>query len=445
LLAPNNRAYIENRRLQNAIAGDVFGFFYEIAPDADRFVDRLAARATDDRPESSTFAGFRRKWRRFHEDGHLCEARYLEWRRQRRLDQEVDLISAAMWGKEEMGEQLGTLIETNSVRLVDAGFKNFDAPALQYLQQRFGFEQTKNVLKRGAVRICGDLDGYDSALMRQSVELSNDRYESEEFKLSRELEDVYDYLPGNRSVVQSGGNPKHALRYIRRGKERQRRAVARAIRFAQRLLNTEQVRLFVGGNKLRITGQHAIYELRKTGPMSGSHGSAELKVFTKEGDIELCNLCIYTPGVPLMDHVGSIVMHIRAGAEEDILRIGNAFNVKPQAYEQPWLVQHLPPQAPVVSNPDYRNMVLAGRLWAPKFPKETPSVRFPGSEAIVQLPEPERMDLILAMNNQILDRVLDEFGRYLPKMPTTISLIRTGKFPEEPEPHFLGGPLAVAA
>jgi hypothetical protein len=84
-------------------------------------------------------------------------------------------------------------------------------------------------------------------------------------------------------------------------------------------------------------GEYANYEIAK----KGAHGSLLSAFSKKHENLHLCDICIYTPNVPLADHIASIVMHIRAGEEESVLRIGNFFNITSL---EPWMYKFEAPE-----------------------------------------------------------------------------------------------------
>jgi hypothetical protein len=126
--------------------------------------------------------------------------------------------------------------------------------------------------------------------------------------------------------------------------DNERRVIKRSYKFLTKLIGQDTTRMFIGGNAIRFEGKHAIYELKKMSTLNNPHGGYRaLAVFSKENpDLMLCEICIYSQNVPLLDHVASLILHIRAGEEEDILRIGNCCNVDASAYKLDWLAPYLP-------------------------------------------------------------------------------------------------------
>lgn len=123
-----------------------------------------------------------------------------------------------------------------------------------------------------------------------------------------------------------------------------RRIIKRSVKLLGRVIGDAQTRRFVHGDPIRVTGLLAVWEMRRLGSLfNAEHGQHALRIIDKDDlDTTLCHLCVYSPAVPLLDHIASLVLHIRTGLEEDILRVGNATDILPEAYLKDWLRPHLP-------------------------------------------------------------------------------------------------------
>jgi phage pi2 protein 07 len=194
------------------------------------------------------------------------------------------------------------------------------------------WESVATVMRRFLTRATSDIAGMDHRALRQ---LSAER---EEYITARHG-DVTDEV--NRYF-----NRERAKSYIKSQKKKDRRVINRSIRLLSSLIGQDHTRMFISGDRIRIEGRHCVYELSKTGRMAAEHGGSGLSIFTKEDDIHLCDICVYTQGVPILDHIASIVLHVRSGDEEPILNIGNPYNVSDEARQQDWLVPYLPKPMP---------------------------------------------------------------------------------------------------
>lgn len=105
----------------------------------------------------------------------------------------------------------------------------------------------------------------------------------------------------------------------------ERKAIRRGIELLADLIGEDAMRDFLRTRKLEIQGEK--FSIRLTlEHLKESHGGATTKVYV--GEDEICSLCIYTPETPILDHVASLITHVRAGLEDEIIEIGNPFSIK---------------------------------------------------------------------------------------------------------------------
>jgi len=105
----------------------------------------------------------------------------------------------------------------------------------------------------------------------------------------------------------------------------ERKAIRRGIELLADLIGQEAMRDFLRTRKMEIQGEKFSIHLTLD-HLKESHGGATTKVYV--GEDEICSLCIYTPDTPILDHVASLITHVRAGLEDDIISIGNPFSIK---------------------------------------------------------------------------------------------------------------------
>lgn len=406
--------FLESARAYNHIGSDVHGFFMHLDLDADRVVQGL------DRSLRRR-AGFGGYWHALQDSALACEARFLEWRAANRKT----ALGCSIWAYQGLPHHVETFIEGHAHLLVDHGFERLSDLGMQLCEQRYGYSRQLGVILRSANRARSDLGGFAYTMIQEGEAVSEAIMDTSVARRQNALVETLREVERYRrdGLIQTNfemATTRNAQRYIRKGRERQRRIVNRSISFAERLLGPRPVRLFIGGSSLRVEGRHAVYEITRKRHDDMRDGDARLAVFTREGDIELCHLCIHTRGVPMLDHVTSIVMHIRADNEEEILRVGNPYKVTPAAYEQDWLVPFLPKRRRPLEDDRItgRDVQIPGMPRLPVLPRRPREIK---------LPRAERDQRIRAVSNLLLDRLMDDHGHRLPRMDATVDLIRTGE------------------
>lgn len=317
------------------IAGDVHHYFMYDAPGTAEFID-----AYEDR------GPFDRHWSRLIDMGLYVEDRFLSWRFKAARE---DKLTASFFNLTEVHYQLEEMVGTYSNHLVDRGYTSLTPDAVAEADKQYGFLTNMQVIARSMHRAAADFSGL------KQEELFYFRQDMHRRSLERREAERANLL---RAIANSKGDTEYQdapevektramIKASRTEDKLRRRVIKRSIKLAQKLMGTDTTRMFVGGDRVRFEGEHAVYELRRTGNMVQHYGGSKLSVFDKENDIHLCDVCIYTPNVPILDHVASIALHIRAGHEEDILRIGNPYNVSEAGKSTEWLQPHLPAKAPV--------------------------------------------------------------------------------------------------
>lgn len=317
------------------IAPDVHHHFMNVARHED-------ANAVVDNYDTVAKKRYDRHWDNLIAMGLHCEDTYLRWRAQNREAARVSSLHAAYW----LSGYARHRAKDAAQWLVDKGATNLTPATLIKAEREMGLTTMRGVIRRSIGRALADLSDLTP------YELGTVYFQLEGHRDAREM--------FTREELNGTIDSAEALRYLNQKRKKQRGVIKRSLKLAQRVLGTDQTRLFVGKGKLRIEGRLANYELTRSGSLAISHGGATLAVFDKEHDIHLCNLCIYTPNVPVLDHVASIVLHIRADEEEEILKIGNAYNIAKVAHERDWLVPYLP--KPVVRDDAVRLSELAEEL-----------------------------------------------------------------------------------
>lgn len=106
---------------------------------------------------------------------------------------------------------------------------------------------------------------------------------------------------------------------------KQRKAIRRGVEVLAELIGMDKTKEFIVTRKLDIPAEKFTFRL-KLEHLSESHGGVSTQVLVK--DEPVCNLCIYTPDTPILDHVASVILHVRAGLEDDLINTGNPYSIK---------------------------------------------------------------------------------------------------------------------
>lgn len=146
-----------------------------------------------------------------------------------------------------------------------------------------------------------------------------------------------DNADGSRHTPISATSDIRAVK--RHLKQKVRNPIKRSLKLAERIMGTDLTRMFVAGDEIRIEGQYAIYGLAKHSSMSDAHGGNKaLRVYDKTNpNLMLCNVCVYTPNVPLMDHIVGLYLRIKNGLELEVLESGNLGDVDAVVKDHEWL------------------------------------------------------------------------------------------------------------
>jgi hypothetical protein len=315
------------------ISGDAYHYFMEIATNTNQILDGYQDRSD-----------FDRHWNRLIDMGLYMEEHYLNWRHSK----PANAPHASFMGLRAIPFAISGFLRDSTSHIVDDGFESVCPESLAKIDQRFGFHNTIQVMRRSLRRAEADLGNYSAQDMRGlQTEIDAER-ERRQLALREQMNAI---MRQNRQggdvvwqdIVQADAqDTKLARQFLKNSEQKNRGIIKRSIKFMSRLAGSDTTRIFLSGQVIRFEGEHAIYELKKTSGVLNSHGGAKLSLFTKDTDLHLCDICIYTPNVPLLDHVASIILHVRTGHESDILDIGNPYNCSEEAHKQDWLVPYLP-------------------------------------------------------------------------------------------------------
>ena len=401
--APDIQYFLDSSLQCLHIAQDTYFHFMYQDPNVNGFIDSYDA--------ANRRYVKRKHWDTLQDMGAYCEEELIRWRG----TNPENKIGPSFSVYESLAQQLEEFVGHYAAVAVDRGHTRFDERAQMACHEQFGMYDNLAMIKRACVRSWHDLEGYSKPVLDRALLMLNQEWTERQQDEVIALNELRRQL-GVRADDCNIRDRKQAVAYMRRKLKEERKTIKRSINHGNLIMGEETTKMFIGGGKVRVEGKHCVYEITKTGGLLGSHGSASLGVFTKEDDIHLCNLCIYTPNVPVMDHVASLIMHIKAGEEEEILRIGNAFSINQRyAYEQPWLVPHLPERDKhtLFEPDDDLTRVIARHL------KNTHGIQ-PLDRAV-------RRERLIDMRAPVARMLFDELGRYCPPMELTRIALLSGR------------------
>ncbi len=103
--------------------------------------------------------------------------------------------------------------------------------------------------------------------------------------------------------------------------------------FLSRLVGPEDVSLFVGGEKIEVRGNRFTFSLQKGNLLSESHGALQIAVLDNQTNRRMFNLCWYVDETPALDQMSALVLAVKTGNEDEIIRVGNKLSVDHSAFE----------------------------------------------------------------------------------------------------------------
>jgi len=335
--APDVQYFLDCSATCGQIAGDTHFYFMEMCPNTNEVFD-----AYDRRDHAGSY------WKSLTAMGLYFEDQYIQWRANNRHDSKM----ASYASLELIPTVFKEMVDTASGYLADSNLDHVDSNAINFLNDRMELEAIKGVVRRSLMRTACDFND----LAAESITAVSNQIVSHQ-EQNRMLHQIAlnesNFIMDDGEWIDSSHgkklNKNEIQRIVREKKEENKKIIKRSVKFLNKLIGSDTTRIFLGGNAIRFEGEYAIYELSKQSNVMESHGGFKaVSIYDKNNpDLLLCNLCISTPNVPLLDHVANIVMHIRAGEELEILRIGNARNIDSVAYDKEWLNPYLP--SPTIS------------------------------------------------------------------------------------------------
>lgn len=127
----------------------------------------------------------------------------------------------------------------------------------------------------------------------------------------------------------------------------QRRAVARAARFAAGLIGDRQVGSFARGEAITLPGQtFNLIVARRTSVAAAGHGALDVRLCATDG-LPLASVCVYFDKTPALDQVAALAMHMNSGEESTVIRTGNLFAITAAGADHPVVKERLAQRAPI--------------------------------------------------------------------------------------------------
>lgn len=332
--APDVQYVLDSSVQCGHIGGDTHFYLMELATNAEEIVDTYS-----DENERETH------WQRLLNMGLYFEDQYLDWR----FKNPDKARMASYEGLQCVSSVFREIVLSSASKMVETNHKTMNRDAIAVLDHSYEFTNTLNVMRRSLARANHDFSGWSHSQIESTRDYIENNRPPNIYMVDDGMSVKWIDLPSDNNVYiwpQNGrGRPvKQTQKMLRDKVDGDKRMIKRSVKFLTKLIGHDTTRVFINGGNIRFEGKHAIYELRKASDMTSSHGGFRaLSIFDKvHTNLLLCDVCIFTPTVPLLDHVANIIMHIQAGEEDEILRIGNARNVNDLAYEKEWLAPYLP-------------------------------------------------------------------------------------------------------
>jgi hypothetical protein len=120
---------------------------------------------------------------------------------------------------------------------------------------------------------------------------------------------------------------EHAAHYRkpvpRSVRKARRKPLVKAIDLLAKIGGQQTASAFISGDDVVVTGKRFNFRARKGVLSSNGHGALNLTVTDKD-NIELVDLCFYFENMPAPDQLAALILHVKAGNEDDIITTGNA-------------------------------------------------------------------------------------------------------------------------
>ena len=107
-----------------------------------------------------------------------------------------------------------------------------------------------------------------------------------------------------------------------------RKPLAKAMDLLSQIGGRRTAQAFITGDDVIVTGRKFNFRARKGVMTSNGHGAINLTV-TDRDNVELVDLCFYFENMPAPDQLAALILHVKAGNEDDIVTTGNTIRTYP--------------------------------------------------------------------------------------------------------------------
>lgn len=119
--------------------------------------------------------------------------------------------------------------------------------------------------------------------------------------------------------------------------------------FLSKLIGKNDVSMFVSGKEIRVEGNRFTFVVKRSNIHSMDHGALNISVHDKTSDERMFDLCWYVTETPALDQVSALVLAVKTGDEDEIIRIGNLFKIEYDIVAKHDYVQPFLPKKPVAA------------------------------------------------------------------------------------------------
>jgi hypothetical protein len=117
----------------------------------------------------------------------------------------------------------------------------------------------------------------------------------------------------------------------RKQTHQKRKTIRRSLDLMSSVIGEHDARVFISGDEVTIEGKAFNFLVKKHRAYSAGHGGQPVITVTDKAGVVLSDLCLYFEATPTMDQVAALALHVASGEEDDLIRTGNLYNIKPQA------------------------------------------------------------------------------------------------------------------
>lgn len=125
-------------------------------------------------------------------------------------------------------------------------------------------------------------------------------------------------------------------------KKKVRKVLKKSSSLLSRILGQRDTTAFIRGDEIEVVGHEYNFRLKKNNIMTSSFHGFNISVMHRASGERMVDLCWYVEATPALDQLAALVMAVRVGDEEDIIRVGNLLRISQEAYSNEDFAQFLP-------------------------------------------------------------------------------------------------------